>query len=355
MENQLVKSHNERMFAGVCGGIADATGVDPVYIRLGFVAAALVFNQTGPALLLYVLLAFVLPDGELEEGGTGHAQGGVRPLPSDRVRTTNSSPRSHSVAGPFGASTMGTRTANASISCTVCGLSQVARVVGVVGLTIGKAAFGAARVAGGAAMSAYADPRAQRAGDPAKHPQSRGSSRGSTSVSASASSPQRAPAAKPTPARSPQRTSIPTPTRKSVPVRDAGAGGSGQGQTREAAQDAWLSDEERLEADTRRRVDAELGSARSILEKTEPAKRASRRERRRARSGGRARLFMGLGLLLGGSALFVESVSGGVISQLFGSIPSGVFGAAALLWLGSLVLFSGARKRARRRRAARRS
>jgi signal transduction histidine kinase/phage shock protein PspC (stress-responsive transcriptional regulator) len=47
------------MLAGVAGGISEATGVSPIYIRAGFVSLSM---AGGVGLILYILLALVVPD-----------------------------------------------------------------------------------------------------------------------------------------------------------------------------------------------------------------------------------------------------------------------------------------------------
>lgn len=52
-------SDKESIFCGVCGGIAESTGLDPVIIRLLFVAGAF-FN--GMTFVLYILLWIIMPE-----------------------------------------------------------------------------------------------------------------------------------------------------------------------------------------------------------------------------------------------------------------------------------------------------
>jgi phage shock protein C len=52
------RSGADRMAGGVCGGLADHTGVDAVLWRVGFVALTLV---GGSGVLLYLLLWVLLP------------------------------------------------------------------------------------------------------------------------------------------------------------------------------------------------------------------------------------------------------------------------------------------------------
>jgi len=54
---RLLRSRDDRMIAGVAGGIARYLGVDTVLVRLVFVLLAF----TGPAILIYPLLALVMP------------------------------------------------------------------------------------------------------------------------------------------------------------------------------------------------------------------------------------------------------------------------------------------------------
>jgi phage shock protein C len=54
------RSGTDRMAGGVCGGLAEYSGVDAVLWRVGFVAVTLL---GGSGLLLYVLLWVLLPAG----------------------------------------------------------------------------------------------------------------------------------------------------------------------------------------------------------------------------------------------------------------------------------------------------
>jgi phage shock protein PspC (stress-responsive transcriptional regulator) len=57
MAKRLVKGP-KKLF-GVCSGLANYLDVDPTVIRLLFVLAAIMF---GTGILLYIILAFVMPD-----------------------------------------------------------------------------------------------------------------------------------------------------------------------------------------------------------------------------------------------------------------------------------------------------
>jgi phage shock protein PspC (stress-responsive transcriptional regulator) len=61
------------VLGGVCGGLADYSGVDALLWRVGFLAFAL----AGPGALVYLLLFLLMP--------LGPAPAGVRPSPLDRL------------------------------------------------------------------------------------------------------------------------------------------------------------------------------------------------------------------------------------------------------------------------------
>jgi phage shock protein C len=59
LKNRLYRSHDERMVAGVAGGLANYLDFDPTILRLLWVVGLL---TTGPvALVLYFLCALIIP------------------------------------------------------------------------------------------------------------------------------------------------------------------------------------------------------------------------------------------------------------------------------------------------------
>ncbi|PWN06612.1 PspC domain-containing protein [Rhodohalobacter mucosus] len=60
MPAKLRKSHTDKMVAGVCGGIAEYLGWDSTIIRIIFLI--LVFSSVGSMVLLYFILALIMPD-----------------------------------------------------------------------------------------------------------------------------------------------------------------------------------------------------------------------------------------------------------------------------------------------------
>lgn len=59
MKTRLVRSEEERMIAGVCGGVADYLGVDPVIVRLAFLV---LIPAGGVGIPLYLILMFIMPE-----------------------------------------------------------------------------------------------------------------------------------------------------------------------------------------------------------------------------------------------------------------------------------------------------
>jgi phage shock protein C len=60
---QLVRSKNDRMIAGVCGGLAKWLGWDPTAVRIAYVLLSF-FSVAFPGIIVYVILALVMPSEE---------------------------------------------------------------------------------------------------------------------------------------------------------------------------------------------------------------------------------------------------------------------------------------------------
>jgi phage shock protein PspC (stress-responsive transcriptional regulator) len=71
-QRRILRSRDERMFAGVAGGLAQYLGIDPTLVRLGFALATLL---GGFGLLAYVVMAVLVP----EDDGSGNAVPTTRP------------------------------------------------------------------------------------------------------------------------------------------------------------------------------------------------------------------------------------------------------------------------------------
>lgn len=59
MKEKLYRSNNDRVIAGVCGGLGEYFGIDPILIRLGFV---LVTVWGGGGLVVYIIMALLIPE-----------------------------------------------------------------------------------------------------------------------------------------------------------------------------------------------------------------------------------------------------------------------------------------------------
>lgn len=91
-QRRLYRSTQDRMFAGVCGGIAEYLDVDPTLVRLVFVALAL---MGGPGPIIYIVLMLIVPENpgvgwkrkrsELDELEDGSVAIPNIPVPPDDV------------------------------------------------------------------------------------------------------------------------------------------------------------------------------------------------------------------------------------------------------------------------------
>jgi phage shock protein C len=62
MNERLYRSRSDRMLAGVAGGLAEMWGADPSLVRI--VWALLVILTGGIALVVYIVMAIVVPEGD---------------------------------------------------------------------------------------------------------------------------------------------------------------------------------------------------------------------------------------------------------------------------------------------------
>lgn len=63
----LRRSRDERMIAGVCGGLGEYLNVDPTLVRLGAVAFAVFTGGTG--LIAYAVAWVVMPEADAGNDG----------------------------------------------------------------------------------------------------------------------------------------------------------------------------------------------------------------------------------------------------------------------------------------------
>jgi len=62
-EPKKLRRSNNKMIAGICSGIAEYMGLDPTVVRVVY-AALTIFSAGFPGLLLYIILAILMPDAE---------------------------------------------------------------------------------------------------------------------------------------------------------------------------------------------------------------------------------------------------------------------------------------------------
>ena len=64
---KLYKSSTDKKLCGVCAGVANFFNIDPTIVRVVFAIAA-IFTTGFPFTLLYIVLAFILPEdnGEID-------------------------------------------------------------------------------------------------------------------------------------------------------------------------------------------------------------------------------------------------------------------------------------------------
>lgn len=77
MNERLTRSRDDRMLAGVAGGLAELWDADPTLVRLAWVLLAVLSG--GIALIVYIVMAIVVPDSE---PGTWTLTPGTPPDPS---------------------------------------------------------------------------------------------------------------------------------------------------------------------------------------------------------------------------------------------------------------------------------
>lgn len=81
MSERLYRSRTDRVFAGVCGGLAERLNVDPSLIRIAWVVLALA-TAVVPFVVLYVVMALVVPErpaGEEGQTPSGGEEGATPP------------------------------------------------------------------------------------------------------------------------------------------------------------------------------------------------------------------------------------------------------------------------------------
>ncbi len=67
LNKKLYRSRNDKMVSGVCAGLANFLNIDPTLVRVLYAVLA-VFTAVVPCLVLYIVLAIVIPQEPMIEG-----------------------------------------------------------------------------------------------------------------------------------------------------------------------------------------------------------------------------------------------------------------------------------------------
>ena len=62
MKKKLYRSSNDKKICGVCGGIAEYFDIDSTIVRIIYIVLSLLPGV--PGILLYIILAFVIPQDD---------------------------------------------------------------------------------------------------------------------------------------------------------------------------------------------------------------------------------------------------------------------------------------------------
>jgi phage shock protein PspC (stress-responsive transcriptional regulator) len=60
-QQPLRRSRSDRKIAGVCGGLAKHFGLDPTYVRIGYVLLS-ILSAAFPGTLVYLILWWLVPE-----------------------------------------------------------------------------------------------------------------------------------------------------------------------------------------------------------------------------------------------------------------------------------------------------
>jgi len=73
--HRLTRSETDKRIAGVCGGLGEYFGIDPILVRVAFVLLALM----GPGLIAYIVLWIVMPKGQPGVAPSAHPRAKMSP------------------------------------------------------------------------------------------------------------------------------------------------------------------------------------------------------------------------------------------------------------------------------------
>lgn len=99
MNRRLYRSRRDRVLAGVAAGVADWVRADPALVRIAWVVLA--FATSGLAVLIYVLMAFVVPEEPMTRAQASSAGGTDASGPEAVTETVGTEPRRGETNGPL--------------------------------------------------------------------------------------------------------------------------------------------------------------------------------------------------------------------------------------------------------------
>ncbi|MCL5094114.1 MAG: PspC domain-containing protein [Patescibacteria group bacterium] len=65
MKKKLYRSKTNRVFFGICGGMGEYFGIDPVIVRVIFVILAVITG--GLWIIAYIIMIFIIPEKPRQE------------------------------------------------------------------------------------------------------------------------------------------------------------------------------------------------------------------------------------------------------------------------------------------------
>jgi phage shock protein PspC (stress-responsive transcriptional regulator) len=83
MEKKVYKSSEDKIVWGICGGLGKYFDIDPTWIRLIFAVLVLL---NGVGVILYVILAIIMPQPKTEEGKAEPAEAGAKKAGREKGR-----------------------------------------------------------------------------------------------------------------------------------------------------------------------------------------------------------------------------------------------------------------------------
>ena len=75
MNRQLFKSRKNKVFSGVCGGLAEYFKIDPSIVRVAWILISLAFTVAFGGLIIYIIASIIIPERPADYNGYNDHQG----------------------------------------------------------------------------------------------------------------------------------------------------------------------------------------------------------------------------------------------------------------------------------------